>query len=270
MLESRRILIGGGVSVDSFNGRTGIVVPVQDDYDTGLIDNTSTVAGDDLNDALDALKGGLDAIGTVGNTIFVDGTYTGGSSDGSYQAPYTLIQDAFDNSTLNDTIDVANGVYAENLVVPHDLYINALGARVLSINRAAGELIGRLGKAKLHANGVIIYADSDDINNGDCLSFYNVVGQTGTERYAIGLVSSGAYDLGMGGIDLNLLVDLYGIGGTVRVTNTGASVNHLCIRNWSIQSIKDIQVETVGTFSTGVRCADNVPVTGELENVTCS
>lgn len=57
--------IGGSAGVDSFEGRTGIVVGVLNDYDASLVNNDSTVVGATVKDALETLEAGHSPVDSV-------------------------------------------------------------------------------------------------------------------------------------------------------------------------------------------------------------
>lgn len=72
---------GGGAGVDSFNGRTGVVVAAASDYDASQIDNDSGVAGAFVDDALDTLATAITSLGT--DDIANDSGVSGGAGTAS-------------------------------------------------------------------------------------------------------------------------------------------------------------------------------------------
>lgn len=84
---------GGGAGVDSFNGRTGVVVAAASDYDASQIDNDSLVAGSAVSGALNTLF-----FGTVANFTANDAVFVGASAaTGIGRNGHSLI--AFDDTT---------------------------------------------------------------------------------------------------------------------------------------------------------------------------
>jgi len=151
------------------------------------------------------------------NTIWVDAGFTE-TEDGTQGAPFNTITEGFAASSAGFIIRVAPGTYAESLTVPHDLFIDAIGAvGVTAIDISSGRIMGRLYKWEFHANGAIIHPDLNDVDNADCISFAVAVGLTqSAERYSVGSYGGADYDFGSGGMNLSVangnLIDLYGIG----------------------------------------------------------
>ena len=52
---------------------------------------------------------------SFGKTIYVDDDNTQGPWDGTMEHPYQHIQDAIDNSSVGNTIEVFSGTYIENI-----------------------------------------------------------------------------------------------------------------------------------------------------------
>ncbi len=69
-----------------------------------------------------AVRGAPDSSGRIvqGTRIHVDGAYAGANSNGSFEEPYTTIQDGIDAGAAGDLVLIAPGAYVEDLV-PEDL-----------------------------------------------------------------------------------------------------------------------------------------------------
>jgi len=135
--------------------------------------------------------------------IFVDAANTGdGLEDGSEQHPFDLIGEGFTASSAGFIIVIAPGVYAEALVVPHDLFIDGDGATgMTSVDLSSGDLSGQLGKLRYYAGGILIYPVSNAVTNGDCFEFALQVSSTTAKADEI-LLLSGTYDVGARDYDI--------------------------------------------------------------------
>ena len=68
------------------------------------------------------------------DTLYVDGSYTGGGSDGSTTAPYTTIQAAVDDAGARFVVAVASGTYDEDVDIDAPLALEGRCAREVTID----------------------------------------------------------------------------------------------------------------------------------------
>jgi len=159
------------------------------------------------------------AVFNGGSVFNVDGANVGDPlEDGTAQHPFDLIAEALAASAVDDFISVAPGSYPEALVIPHNIFLQGLGVKdLVSIDISSGRMLGRIWKWEFHAQGVIIYPDGDQLDNGLCLEFGFAVGVTqSVNRYGIGLIAPGSYDIVDRRLDFSVtngsLIDVFGIG----------------------------------------------------------
>ena len=76
-----------------------------------------------------------------GETIYVDGTYTGIISDGTRERPYRTINGGIQNAESGDTIKVLPGVYEEKVVVDDNLTLSGMGPDTTVIKGLAGTAV---------------------------------------------------------------------------------------------------------------------------------
>ncbi len=209
------------------------------------------------------------------NTLFGDDTYgdnaTGVSDDPT--KPFKTIGATITASAAEDLLDIAPGPYAEALVITKNLFVRALGVTGLtSIDISAGVLTGRVGKIEYSANGCIIYGDSDDDDNGDCLKFAHAVGSTTSEAFKIKMTGAN-YDLGADQLDLftnpNARNNSFeGIGASPAIITTS---NATAFLDYTANSFKNIDIQNGAAFNRfGITPENNEDPSGSIKNVNAS
>lgn len=198
--------IGPGAGVVSWNGRTNIVVPVANDYKASQVQNDSTVAGAEVSDALDTLKGQLfqvagtpqigfvvgwdgtqpvweavpvafaiNSFAKVGSTLVLAGaTVATPSFTASYNQAATAV-------TLTDTLGHSDPIALPGtaFVSPHSFTLATYGASVTFTDTASSALGSAARSVTLSAgNNVYTGAIADPGGGGYTNAFITALGAT--------------------------------------------------------------------------------------------
>lgn len=208
------------------------------------------------------INGGFD----TPNTLFVDNV---NGDDGSGQRtkntkPFATIQAAIDASSVNDKIVIYPGHFAEDIVIPHDLYFDAINTSVNSITLNGGQILGKFNKNEYGHNYVYVRASGSNSNNGDRLkeaytyaSASNPCGNVKSDENRFTIILDNRY-YAVDAIDSGSVleyIDFYGNFGTI----TGSAV---VFGTSSNNIFSTINIDTSADYSIGAYTSDAV-----LENV---
>ena len=212
-----------GVDLEFIPNDTGTIITCSYSVDNGTVVPVDCTAGVAVNMTISGLSDGrrsliITVTDAAGNSIDSDPVSFVVNIDNTLDVPndFTTIQEAVNKATTGNTIEVAAGVYVENVVMPagkDNLQLLGAGSDVTSITPISGRpvaLSGNLG----FINGVSIRGFTL-VTDGANYAFIALSGTNNSTTYTTDLqledivVNGGMYGIGLNAINRVTLNDVY-------------------------------------------------------------